>query len=133
MKAPRALARFNLRVTNPIQGTWAWLIPPWAVIVHRGRRSGRSYRTPVIAFRRGDRLAIALFYGDDAQWVRNLRASGGGVVIRAGRSWQLLEPRVVDATADEVRGIARIAGRAFEGVLLARVGEAVPGSSFGPG
>jgi hypothetical protein len=31
-------------VTNRIQGLDAWLLPPWAVILHHSRRSGRHYR-----------------------------------------------------------------------------------------
>jgi hypothetical protein len=30
MKMSRGVARFNKRVTNRIQGLYAWLIPPWA-------------------------------------------------------------------------------------------------------
>lgn len=60
MKLSRRVARFNKTVNNRVQGLYAWLLPPWAVILHRGRRSGRSYRTPLLAFRRdrtvGDRL-----------------------------------------------------------------------------
>jgi hypothetical protein len=52
MKLSRGFARFNKRATNRIQGLYAWLLPPWAVILHRGRRSGREYRTPLFAFRR---------------------------------------------------------------------------------
>ena len=55
-------------VTNPIQGQWAWLLPPWAVICHRGRKSGRAYRTPVLAFKRGPRLAVVILYGEESVW-----------------------------------------------------------------
>ena len=102
MKLSRGVARFNKRVTNRIQGLYAWLIPPWAVILHRGRRSGRQYRTPLFAFKRGRTLVIALLYGEESEWLRNLRA-GGGYVIRAGRTF------VVGATgshSDERRGLA---------------------------
>jgi hypothetical protein len=30
MKLSRGAARFNKRVTNRIQGLYAWLLPPWA-------------------------------------------------------------------------------------------------------
>ena len=83
MKFSRGAARFNKRVTNRIQGLYAWLVPPWAVVLHRGRRSGRHYRTPLFAFRRGQMLVIALLYGEESEWLRNLR-NGGGHVVRAG-------------------------------------------------
>ena len=53
MKLSRRVAHFNKVVNNRIQSVYAWLVPPWAVILHRGRRSGRSYRTPVLAFNHG--------------------------------------------------------------------------------
>jgi deazaflavin-dependent oxidoreductase (nitroreductase family) len=97
MKLSRRAARFNKRVTNRIQGLYAWLLPPWAVILHRGRRSGRHYRTPLFAFRRDRTLVIALLYGQESDWLRNLRA-GGGQVIRAGRTFTVQAPEVIDTS-----------------------------------
>jgi hypothetical protein len=54
---PSWLPQVNKLITNPVQGLWAPYVPPYAVIVHRGRTSGRQYRTPVTAFRSGSRLA----------------------------------------------------------------------------
>jgi deazaflavin-dependent oxidoreductase (nitroreductase family) len=91
---------FNKRVTNRIQGLYAWLLPPWAVILHRGRRSGREYRTPLFAFRRDRTLVIALLYGQESDWLRNLKA-GGGHVIRGGRTFTVGPPEIVDASASD--------------------------------
>jgi deazaflavin-dependent oxidoreductase (nitroreductase family) len=99
MKLSRRVARFNRLINNPVQGVYSWLLPPWAVIVHRGRRSGRQYRTPLLAFKRDRTLIIALLYGEESDWLRNLKAAGGGYVIRAGRTFKVSEPRVID-TAD---------------------------------
>src|SRR5438270_6080622 len=98
MKLSRRVARFNKLINNRVQGIYAWILPPWAVILHRGRRSGRPYRTPLLAFRRDRTLIIALLYGEESDWLRNLRA-GGGRVVRAGRTYELSAPRVVDTTA----------------------------------
>jgi deazaflavin-dependent oxidoreductase (nitroreductase family) len=98
MKLSRRVARFNKRVTNRIQGVYAWLVPPWAVILHRGRRSGRHYRTPLFAFRRGRTLVIALLYGEESDWLGNLR-KGGGHVIRAGRTFIVGPPEVIETRA----------------------------------
>jgi len=106
MKLSRGVARFNKRVTNRIQGLYAWLVPPWAVILHRGRRSGRQYRTPLFAFRRGRTLVIALLYGEESEWLRNLRA-GGGHVIRAGRTFVVGAPKVL-ATGEASSLLARL-------------------------
>ena len=48
---PYFMRHVNRVFTNPVMGTFAWLVPPLAVVHHRGRKSGRSYRTPVVAFR----------------------------------------------------------------------------------
>lgn len=95
MRPARVLARFNRVVTNRIQRIWAPYLPPFALIVHRGRRSGRTYRTPVAGLVRRHRFVAGLPYGEDSDWVRNLLAAGEGEIIRTGRKRRLIEPRVV--------------------------------------
>lgn len=95
MAMPRRIARFNKVVTNRVQMLWAPRVAPWAVIVHTGRRSGREYRTPVLAFTRGSQVTIALGYGADSDWVRNLLAAGGGAIVRKGHEARLADPVVV--------------------------------------
>jgi deazaflavin-dependent oxidoreductase (nitroreductase family) len=73
---PLALGRFNVRVTNRILWPIAGWIPGFGRVVHAGRRSGRTYRTPMFLFRSGDRGVFALTYGPDAQWVQNVLAAG---------------------------------------------------------
>ena len=94
MTLSRRVARFNKLVNNRIQGLYAWLLPPWAVILHRGRRSGRQYRTPVLAFKRDRLLVIALLYGEKSDWLRNVHADGG-YVIRACRTFRVDSPHVI--------------------------------------
>jgi deazaflavin-dependent oxidoreductase (nitroreductase family) len=131
MEMPHSIVRFNRAVVNPIQGQYAWLLPPWLIVVHRGRRSGRLYRTPVLSFRRGRTLAIAVLYGEDSDWVRNVLA-GGGEVVRGGRTYPLIEPRVVDArSAEGVSAAGRALGRFSGKLLVAELGE--PVGSFGRG
>lgn len=95
MPLPKTLARFNLVVTNPILGHVAGRLPGFAIVVHTGRRSGRVYRTPVNLFRTGDAYVIALTYGSDTQWVRNVQAAGGCEVVTRGERFRLGEPRIV--------------------------------------
>jgi deazaflavin-dependent oxidoreductase (nitroreductase family) len=76
MPLPRALARFNRRVTNRVLGPLAHAIPPFAEVEHRGRTSGRTYRTPVWAFPTERGFVIALTYGPATEWVRNVLAAG---------------------------------------------------------
>ena len=135
MKLSRRVARFNKLVNNRLQGIYAWILPPWAVILHRGRRSRRPYRTPLLAFKRDRTLIIALLYGDESDWLRNLRA-GGGRVVRAGRTYELSAPRVV-ATSAAGRELSRLSApaRAYCGIadkqVIVEMGDRLPG--FGRG
>jgi deazaflavin-dependent oxidoreductase (nitroreductase family) len=95
MPLPRALARFNGVVTNRITGLFAGWLPGFAIVVHRGRVSGRTYHTPVNAFRRRGGWVLALTYGPDVQWVRNLLADGRGGLVTGGRLHQVVAPRLV--------------------------------------
>lgn len=95
MPAPCWLARFNLHVTNPLLGPRARHLPGMGVVLHIGRKTGRQYRTPVLVFRRGNRLIIALAYGRDSQWVRNVLAEDGCQLETASRRLQLSHPRLV--------------------------------------
>jgi deazaflavin-dependent oxidoreductase (nitroreductase family) len=93
---PKGLARFNRRVTNPVVRTFAGRLPFLAIVNHQGRTSGRRYRTPVNAFARPDGgFNLALTYGTDSQWVRNVLARGGCTVEYRGRILPLANPRVV--------------------------------------
>lgn len=88
------VAHFNRHVTNRLTGPLAPRLPGFGVVVHRGRKSGREYRTPVNVFRSGDGFVIALTYGAEADWVRNVLAAGGCVLITRGRHHTLTAPRV---------------------------------------
>jgi deazaflavin-dependent oxidoreductase (nitroreductase family) len=118
---PRRLRRINKAVTNRVQGVYAPYLPPLAVIVHKGRTSGREYRTPVTAFRSGDRIIVGLPYGADTDWVRNLLAAERGGVERLGRAHRIVRPRVLssDETGD-LPAAVRYAARYMD-VLVADV------------
>ena len=92
MPAPRWLARFNLHVTNRILGPLALYLPGMGVIVHVGRKTQRVHRTPVLIFRQRNRFVIALTYGRESEWVRNVIAQNGCVLETQGRSVQLTSP-----------------------------------------
>ncbi|MGH9137738.1 MAG: nitroreductase family deazaflavin-dependent oxidoreductase [Acidimicrobiales bacterium] len=95
MPMPRALARFNRRVTNPIQRLWAGRLPGYAIIEHTGRKSGKQYRSPVNAFRTPDGFAFAVNYGVESDWVQNLLAAGGGHVVYRRKRVAVGEPTLV--------------------------------------
>ncbi|MGW4366468.1 nitroreductase family deazaflavin-dependent oxidoreductase [Nocardia takedensis] len=99
MVMPRALARFNRHVTNPVAGLVAGRVPPFAVVVHRGRRSGRTYRTPVWVFPHDGSYRFALTYGRDVDWVRNVLAAGSFQIETRGRTIELIDPTVIEDPA----------------------------------
>jgi deazaflavin-dependent oxidoreductase (nitroreductase family) len=96
MPAPRWVARFNRSVTNRLTGPLAPWLPGFGVVIHTGRRSGTRYRTPVNVFGRpGGGFVMALTYGPDAEWVRNVLAGGGCALQTRGRTLSLSHPRLV--------------------------------------
>ena len=97
MPLPQRLARFNRHVTNPIARTVAGRIPPFAILRHQGRRSGTAYRTPIMAFhdRATSGYVVALTYGPEAEWVKNVLAAGSCSLERSGHTVQLTAPRLI--------------------------------------
>ncbi|GHE83865.1 hypothetical protein GCM10017786_13900 [Amycolatopsis deserti] len=76
------------------------LVPLWALVQHRGRKSGRAYRTPIaIVGSTADSVYIGLPWGRHTDWVRNLHA-GGGTLVWKGRTFAVTEPAF--AGKDEV-------------------------------
>jgi len=91
---PHWLARLNLRFSNAFMRPIAARLPWFGVIEHIGRTSGTVRRTALMAFhRRPDHWVIALTYGTDAQWLKNVVAAGGGRLLSRGRWVDVAEPR----------------------------------------
>jgi deazaflavin-dependent oxidoreductase (nitroreductase family) len=89
-------------------------MPGLGVIVHRGRRSGRVYETPVNVFPTRDGYVLALTYGPDADWVKNVVAAGGCELRTRGRAIQLTAPRLFrDETRRAIRPLERQVLRAI--------------------
>jgi deazaflavin-dependent oxidoreductase (nitroreductase family) len=66
-----------------------------AQIRHVGRRSGRTYTTPVSARRSGDTVVIALTFGNQSDWSRNVRSAGGGTIRIDGEDHHVTQPQVM--------------------------------------
>jgi len=115
MPLSRRIAHFNRRVTNRLTRHIAWWTPGFAIVTHVGRRSGRTYRTPVNVFRDGDRYVFALTYGRDADWVRNVLAAGRCEIRTRGRTVRLEQPELfTDETRSGVPPPARVVMRAID-------------------
>lgn len=91
----RWVAAFNLAVTNRITSRFADRLPGFGILAHVGRKSGRVYRTPVNVFRAPEGFLIALTYGRESEWVKNVLAAGGCELETRGVRYQLNAPTIV--------------------------------------
>jgi deazaflavin-dependent oxidoreductase (nitroreductase family) len=96
MRLMRMVAKFNRRATNKVIGILAPYLPWWGVLIHRGRKSGIEYRTPVAVTIDDGSLMVPIGYGEESDWLRNLLAAGGGQVMHRGKTLTFTNPRVVD-------------------------------------
>lgn len=121
MTLPRAITPFNRLVTNRLMRPAAPWIAPLALLEHVGRRSGHTFRTPVFAFRSPRGWVIALTYGPEVDWLRNVLAAGGARLHARGRSYALRDPERLHGAAG-----ARLVPAAIRGPLrVLRVDEFV--------
>jgi deazaflavin-dependent oxidoreductase (nitroreductase family) len=91
----KTLARFNLAVTNRITGLFAGWLPGFGIISHVGRKSGKVYHTPVNVFRAFNGFAIALTYGRESEWIKNVLAASRCELQTGGRRYRLIDPTIV--------------------------------------
>jgi deazaflavin-dependent oxidoreductase (nitroreductase family) len=94
MPALRFLRPVTMRVINPVTRRFAGHLPGFGILTYVGRRSGRTYRTPINVFRKGQDYVFALTYGADVQWVKNVLAAGGCELASMGRTVRLTDPRL---------------------------------------
>ncbi len=96
-----AVRTFNKYVLNPamllVAGRKWWYA---GVIRHTGRRTGKSYATPVVLNPvAGDGFLVPLPYGTRVDWLLNVLAAGRATVTVDGESYEVGEPKVIDAAA----------------------------------
>lgn len=96
MALPTWVARANRYLANPIVTRFAGRVPPFAILEHTGRQSGKRYRIPVIVFRTGETFTIALTYGAKTDWVKNVVAAGHCTIEYRRRMYHLVRPRLGD-------------------------------------
>lgn len=66
-----------------------------SVVRHVGRRSGRTYETPVIAAQHDDSFLIALPYGERTDWLKNVLDSGSAAIVAGGHVFEVDRPEVI--------------------------------------
>ena len=108
MPIPKAVGRWNKAGLNRLTRHIAPWMPGLGVIVHHGRRSGRPYQTPVNVFSAGNGYVIALTYGPDTDWVKNVLAAGGCELRTHGHVIQVGSPRLFhDESRSSIRPVER--------------------------
>ena len=99
--APRSaflgLTRVFNKLVLPLAGT-RWM-PLYGVLEHRGRRSGKLFRTPVVVRRTPHGFVVPMPWGETTDWCRNVRAAGGCRIGWKDRDYLLTDPEVMQ-TAD---------------------------------
>jgi hypothetical protein len=101
MRAKSRLVRgvmiwFTRSVMNPMQMKSAGKPGAYAAVIHaRGRISGKEYATPIGAVVSGDDFVIALPYGTQANWVRNVLAAGSATLVHEGHTYAVDRPELV--------------------------------------
>ncbi len=90
------IIRFNKQTLNPttlkIAGGRSSV---YAAIKHIGRRSGRTYTTPVVAKSLGDGFVIPLPYGSRVDWCQNALAAGTCTLTLNDQEYALERPEII--------------------------------------
>jgi deazaflavin-dependent oxidoreductase (nitroreductase family) len=94
--AAQAALRNLTQVTRPIAPRSAGKSGSKTSLVrHVGRRSEKSYETPVVTVEHEDGLLIALPYGDRTDWLKNVLSSGKAQIFTDGQTFSVDRPEVV--------------------------------------
>ncbi|MFN0280363.1 MAG: nitroreductase family deazaflavin-dependent oxidoreductase [Kineosporiaceae bacterium] len=91
MPLPRWLARINRRVVNPREVRRG--VRP--VLIHVGRSSGTTYRTPLDAHPLPDGYVFIPMYGPRTDWLQNVLAAQSARLSIRGEEIDLDSPRLV--------------------------------------
>jgi deazaflavin-dependent oxidoreductase (nitroreductase family) len=72
-----------------------------SVIRHAGRTTGRPYETPVQAVATDDGFVIALPYGSNTDWLKNVLARGSATIVDEGNTHEVNRPEIVPMAVAE--------------------------------
>jgi deazaflavin-dependent oxidoreductase (nitroreductase family) len=89
----------------------------FAVVRTVGRKSGKTFETPIIVQQADDGYVIELTYGPQVNWYQNLIAAGGGEIIRGESTRRVLAPIALSTAEGKA---AFTASRRFVLTLLRR-------------
>jgi len=68
----------------------------FAILSHTGRKSGTLYRIPIVAEPLAGGFVIALTYGKQVDWYKNVRAKGGCSIHWKKKDYDLINPEFID-------------------------------------
>jgi len=110
---------------------------PFVLVRHVGRKSGRTFETPILHARAPGGFVAVLVYGPGVGWYRNLRAAGHGVVMRGGREYEIdgIEPYPTEAGLRAFALPLRLFLRTLQRseFRLLHIAASTPGRGPGPG
>lgn len=92
------LRRFNKQVVNRIMLLFAGR-RVYAVIQHVGRKSGKLYKTPVVAVPVEGGFVMPLPYGADTDWCLNVMAAGRCAIELGKKTYETSEPEIIGEEA----------------------------------
>lgn len=84
------LNRLTLRIARGKHG-------PFSIVTSVGRKTGKTYETPIIIQPADGGFMIELTYGDGVQWYRNVVAAGGCRLTYRGTEFAVTNIQPVDA------------------------------------
>jgi deazaflavin-dependent oxidoreductase (nitroreductase family) len=70
---------------------------PFAIVRHVGRRSGKTYETPIMVQPAEDGFVIELTYGPQVDWYQNVLAAGGCTVLWHAKEYTIDGVEPLDA------------------------------------
>ena len=86
------LNRLTLRLARRGRG-------PFSIVTSVGRKSGKTYETPIIVQPTEGGFMIELTYGDKVQWYRNVIAAGSCKITFKAVEYDIIGVEPVDAAA----------------------------------
>ncbi len=94
----KSIRIFNKYVTNRmLRGLTRLSHGPFAIIRHIGRRSGKPYETVIMVWPTAEGFVIALTYGFQVDWYRNILAAEGGTIRWHRKAYPVGKPAQIDA------------------------------------
>ena len=71
----------------------------FAILSHTGRKSGKVYHIPIIAEPVEGGFVIAMTYGKQVDWYKNVLAKGGCSLRWKNEDFNLVQPELIDPEA----------------------------------